>query len=210
MSILVVDDSSESRALLMQFLQTAGHEECIGLESADMVFNYLGLKEPSQCHTAPDLILMDVLMPDINGLEACKTIKGTERLHDIPIIMITAKSEAAILQQAFSVGANDYITKPVNRMELLARTNSALALKQEMDRRKLRERELQESNVALQQALKEVKVLRGFIPICASCKKIRNDQGAWQLLEEYLYEHSEAEFSHGICSDCMERLYPGV
>ena len=149
-------------------------------------------------------------MPDINGLEACKTIKGTERLHDIPIIMITAKSEAAILQQAFSVGANDYITKPVNRMELLARTNSALALKQEMDRRKLRERELQESNVALQQALKEVKVLRGFIPICASCKKIRNDQGAWQLLEEYLYEHSEAEFSHGICSDCMERLYPGV
>ena len=94
-------------------------------------------------------------------------------------------------------------------MELLARVNSALTLKREMDRRKARERELSEANQALEQALREVKVLRGFIPICASCKKIRNDQGSWQQLEDYLWEHSEAEFSHGICSACMQKLYPG-
>jgi hypothetical protein len=79
-----------------------------------------------------------------------------------------------------------------------------------MDCRKTRELELRRSNEALQKALKEVKVLRGLIPICASCKKIRNDSGFWQQLEEYLGEHSEAEFSHGLCQPCIKKLYPGV
>jgi cobalamin-dependent methionine synthase I len=70
--------------------------------------------------------------------------------------------------------------------------------------------ELRRSNEELQKALKEVKVLRGLIPICASCKKIRNDGGFWQQLEEYLGEHSEAEFSHGLCQPCIKKLYPGV
>jgi response regulator RpfG family c-di-GMP phosphodiesterase len=104
----------------------------------------------------------------------------------------------------------DYITKPVNHVELLARVSSALTLKREMDQRKAREFELQKSNEELQRALKEVKVLRGLVPICASCKKIRNDQGSWQQLEEYIQEHSEAEFSHGLCAACVKKLYPGV
>ncbi|MDH4098380.1 MAG: hypothetical protein OEU87_08705, partial [Nitrospira sp.] len=65
-------------------------------------------------------------------------------------------------------------------------------------------------NDELQRALKEVKVLRGLIPICASCKSIRNDGGLWQRLEEYLSEHSDAQFSHGICQPCIKKLYPGV
>jgi hypothetical protein len=104
----------------------------------------------------------------------------------------------------------DYISKPVNSIELLARVSSALLLKQEMDRRKNRELEVRRSNELLQKALKEVKVLRGLIPICASCKMIRNDGGFWQQLEEYLGEHSEAEFSHGLCQPCIKKLYPGV
>jgi PAS domain S-box-containing protein len=60
----------------------------------------------------------------------------------------------------------------------------------------------------LQEALAEIKTLTGLIPICASCKKIRDDQGYWQQLETYIQEHSEAEFSHGICPDCARRLYP--
>ena len=93
---------------------------------------------------------------------------------------------------------------------LLARVNSALMLKKEMDCRKLREQELRRSNAELQQALREVKVLKGLVPICASCKKIRNDQGFWQQLEEYIQQHSEAEFSHGLCTPCIKKLYPGV
>ncbi|HZC81168.1 MAG TPA: hypothetical protein VE222_05525, partial [Nitrospiraceae bacterium] len=70
------------------------------------------------------------------------------------------------------------------------------------------ERELAEKNRDLEQALKEVKVLRGFIPICASCKKIRDDKGYWQQIETYIQERSEALFSHGICKECMKKHYP--
>ena len=164
-----------------------------------------------QAPSAPiDLILMDVLMLEMDGVEACRRIKACAHLRDIPIIMVTAKSDHSDLQAAFAAGAIDFITKPVNSIELLARASSALALKNEMDCRKAREAELQRSNEELQKALREVKVLRGLIPICASCKKIRNDGGFWQQLEEYIGEHSEAEFSHGICKPCVKKLYPGV
>jgi sigma-B regulation protein RsbU (phosphoserine phosphatase) len=157
-----------------------------------------------------DLILMDILMPEQDGVETCRQIKRCAHLQDVPVIMVTAKNDLSNLKEAFSAGAMDYISKPVNSVELLARVSSALLLKQEMDRRKNREFELRRSNEELQKALKEVKVLRGLIPICASCKKIRNDGGFWQQLEEYLGEHSEAEFSHGLCQPCIKKLYPGV
>jgi len=156
------------------------------------------------------LILMDVLMPDLDGVVACRQIKQQVHLQDIPIIMVTAKNDLDNLKEAFSAGAMDYINKPVKSVELLARVTSALTLKSEMDCRKEREAELRRSNEELQQALREVKVLRGLIPICASCKKIRNDGGFWQQIEEYIGEHSEAEFSHGLCQPCLKKLYPGV
>lgn len=62
----------------------------------------------------------------------------------------------------------------------------------------------------LQSALAEVKTLSGLLPICASCKKIRDDKGYWQTLEKYLQEHSDAQFSHGICDDCIDKLYPDL
>lgn len=72
------------------------------------------------------------------------------------------------------------------------------ALEQKKDQA-IRERE---------EALSQVKILQGFLPICASCKKIRDDQGAWSQMEVYIRDHSEAEFSHGICPDCARKLYP--
>jgi hypothetical protein len=59
-----------------------------------------------------------------------------------------------------------------------------------------------------QKALQEIKILRGFLPICASCKKIRDDSGYWNQMEAYIRDHSEAEFSHGICPECAKKLYP--
>ena len=64
-----------------------------------------------------------------------------------------------------------------------------------------------ETAKALRDALSQIKMLSGLIPICASCKRIRDDKGYWNQLEAYLQEHSEAEFSHGICPDCMKKLY---
>jgi len=65
-----------------------------------------------------------------------------------------------------------------------------------------------ESNRQLEGALSQVKLLSGFLPICSSCKRIRDDTGYWNQIESYIREHSEAEFSHGICPECAEKLYP--
>ena len=209
MSILIVDDSADQQVLLRSILGKAGHADLLSAASAKAAARVLNLDGESPSEKI-DLILMDVLMPEQDGVETCRQIKRCAHLKDIPVIMVTAKSDLGNLQDAFAAGAMDFISKPVNSIELLARVSSALLLKQEMDRRKNRELELRRSNEELQKALKEVKVLRGLIPICASCKKIRNDGGFWQQLEEYLSDHSEAEFSHGLCQPCIKKLYPGV
>ncbi len=197
------------QALLRSILGKAGHADVLSADSAKDAAKVLNLNGDSTSQPI-DLILMDVLMPGQDGVETCRQIKRCAHLQDVPVIMVTAKSDLSNLQEAFAAGAMDFISKPVSSVELLARVSSALLLKQEMDRRKNRELELRRSNEELQKALKEVKVLRGLIPICASCKKVRNDGGFWQQLEEYLGEHSEAEFSHGLCQPCIKKLYPGV
>ena len=69
---------------------------------------------------------------------------------------------------------------------------------------------LEEKNRALTEAMENVKILRGLLPICASCKKIRDDSGSWIVIEGYISDHSEAEFTHGICPDCHQDLYPEI
>ena len=71
-------------------------------------------------------------------------------------------------------------------------------------------RELKQTNLKLRKTLQEIKTLRGLIPICANCKKIRNDRGYWDEVEVYVENHSEAEFSHSICPDCVSKLYPEI
>jgi PAS domain S-box-containing protein len=78
----------------------------------------------------------------------------------------------------------------------------------DISKRKRAEQERENLIAQLQEALSTVKILSGLLPICSSCKKIRDNQGSWRQVEEYIGEHSDAEFTHGICPECMRRLYP--
>ena len=210
MAILIVDDSRDEQELLSTRLRAAGYGSLMVADSAEAAFEVLGQDRAGQRTGEVDLILMDIMLPGVDGLAACRRITATEWLQDIPIIVITVKTDEQDLFAAFAAGAMDYIRKPVNQAELVARVSSALTLREERNTRKAREQELLMRTQELERALQEVKVLRGFIPICAKCKRVRTDTGDWQRLEEYIQDHSEAEFSHGICQVCMREVYPDV
>jgi DNA-binding response OmpR family regulator len=150
---------------------------------------------------APGLILLDIMMPSMDGFEVCRQLKRNEDTADIPVIFISAMNETVDKMKAFTLGGVDYITKPFKAEEVLARVKTHMTL------RNLQLR-LEKKNAELQKALDEIKVLQGFIPICASCKRIRNDEGYWEQLETYISNHSEAVFSHGCCEECARKLYP--
>jgi DNA-binding response OmpR family regulator len=209
-TILIVDDSRDEQELLSTRLEAAGYGSLMVADSAEAAFGILGQDSAERKTGEIDLILMDIMLPGVDGLEACRKIMATEWLRDIPIIVITAKTDEKDLLAAFAAGAMDYIRKPVNPVELVARVSSALTLKEERTARKAREQELLMRTQELEQALREVKVLRGLIPICAKCKRVRTDTGDWQRLEEYIQDHSEAEFSHGVCQVCMKEVYPDI
>jgi diguanylate cyclase (GGDEF)-like protein len=139
MSVLIVDDAAESRALLQQILEGSGYSGSVAAGTAAEAWRTLEtLASPI------DVILLDILLPDQNGIDFCRRLKSDSRFRDIPVIMVTALSGSDDLEAAFGAGANDYVIKPIQVAELLARLRSTLALKREMDWRKHRERELLE------------------------------------------------------------------
>jgi len=143
MRILIIDDSEDGRDIAEAMLNAAGYGIINAVGSAAEAYRFLGIGQPAaQPLSAVDLILLDVVMPEIDGIEACARIRSEKRYSSVPIIMVTSLADADSLANAFVAGATDYITKPINRIELLARVRSALKLKAELDRREAREHEL--------------------------------------------------------------------
>lgn len=149
MNILLVDDSAAQRLALASLLEKEGYHNLMMAGSAAEALQRL--RENGS--NGVDLILMDLHMPAMNGIEACRQIKSMDERRDIPIIMVTSSTETDDLKLAFAAGAIDYVTKPPNEVELLARLRSALKLKQETDRRKAREQEMRQLNQQLEQVL---------------------------------------------------------
>lgn len=143
MRILIVDDTEDGRDLAEAMLIAAGYEDISAVGSATEAYRFLEIGRPwTRQPPAIDLVLLDIMMPGIDGIEACARIRSEQRYASVPIIMVTSLADADSLANAFVAGATDYITKPVNRIELLARVRSALKLKAELDRREAREHEL--------------------------------------------------------------------
>ncbi|MBN2282185.1 MAG: response regulator [Candidatus Marinimicrobia bacterium] len=193
--ILMVDDVPKNLQVLGNILNKEGYKISAALNGEQA----LKILENAK----PDLILLDVMMPGLSGFDVIKEIQKNEELAEIPVIFLTAKTEKEDVIQGIELGAVDYVTKPFNSIELLARVRNHLELKLSKDR-------LKKMNAELQKALREIKTLKGLVPICANCKKIRDDDGFWQEVEHYVAAHTEADFSHGICPDCMKELYPEV
>jgi two-component system cell cycle response regulator len=118
--ILVIDDLPENVFMLQDRLEHEGYEVSTAYDGKS------GMEKAYSEH--PDLILLDIMMPDITGIEVCKTLVTDKRTSDIPIILVTAKSGAEDTKEGLEAGAFDYIKKPFNRIELLARVHSALKL----------------------------------------------------------------------------------
>jgi PleD family two-component response regulator len=142
MRILVVDDQEDARDLTEGALLSAGYNDIITAQSGWEAMKILDVGRSTDEAPPVDVMLLDIVMPEMDGVEACARIRNDQRYADLPIIMVTSLDDVNSLANAFIAGATDYITKPVNRIELVARVRAALRLKQELDRRLAREREL--------------------------------------------------------------------
>ncbi|MGM0598636.1 MAG: PP2C family protein-serine/threonine phosphatase [Candidatus Rifleibacteriota bacterium] len=155
MNILVVDDAPDNLLLLEVILESEDFNSIVLANSAVEAYEKL---RKCKGDAAIDMILMDIMMPEISGIEAIKEIRRSPEYRDIPILVVSARSETDMLVEAFNAGAVDYLTKPINELELIARIRSMLRLKSETDHRKFHENELEE--LARQLELKNFELQR--------------------------------------------------
>ena len=192
--ILVVEDDVNVAAVMEARLESFGYKVCEIAHSGTKAI------ENSQRHQ-PDLILMDILLEgDMNGIEAAEKISSTS---DVPIIFVTCLNDPTVLDRAIKTNPSGYLVKPYDNAELRSCVEIAL-----VKHRAAKERE--KLIAELENALLQVKRLSGLLPICASCKKIRDEQGDWEQIEDYIATHSEADFSHSICPECATSMYPDI
>lgn len=153
MNVLVVDDAPDNLMLLEAILESEDFNSITLADSAVEAYEKL---ESATGELAIDLILMDIMMPDISGIAAIKEIRSKSKFQDIPILVVSARSETNALVEAFNAGAVDYLTKPINEVELVARIRSTLRLKSETDHRKFHEQELEELANVLERKNREL------------------------------------------------------
>ena len=185
--ILIVDDEPINLQVLRNYLSTQ-RLDVTAATSGEEALRMLGTSRF-------DLVLLDVMMPRMSGYEVCRVLRESYPIEQLPVIFLTAKNQAKDAVEGLALGANDYLMKPISKNELIARIRPHLDLVHIY-------RHLGD---LVEEKMSQVKMLRGLLPICASCKKIRDDEGYWSEVEMFIDRHSEAQFTHGICPDCFEQ-----
>jgi len=191
MRILIAEDDLVSRTALQRTLQNWGYDvvaTCDGLSAWEVL----------ERDDAPKLAVLDWMMAGIDGVEVCRRVRKLERRDPTYMILLTARDLKENVAEGLDSGANEYIIKPFDYRELRARIRVA-------ERVVSLQRTLSERVDELEAALAQVRQLRGLLPICSYCKKIRDDRNYWQQVDSYLGEHSDVKFSHGCCPDCYQR-----
>jgi diguanylate cyclase (GGDEF)-like protein len=226
MGILIVDDLPDNRLPLRSLLRKAGYTDLWMAGSARDAFHLLGMDEAGKTRSSHpyfsfDAILMDIMMPDIDGIEACRRIKAHEHLRDIPIIMVTSLAESKDFEAAFAAGAMDYVVKPINIVELLVRLRSAVALKREMDCRKKREQELLEKTRQLEEVNRQLQLLSSLDGLTRVANRRHFDealQRAWKdaarretqlsllLLDLDHFKRYNDTYGHQSGDDCLKEV----
>ncbi|HYM00241.1 MAG TPA: response regulator [Blastocatellia bacterium] len=176
MRILAVEDDGASRLLLERMLQNWGHQVTVCENGRDAFDLFVSEKF--------DVVVSDWMMPVSDGLDLCRKIRDLKRQEYCYFILITARSRQENLAEGMEAGADDYLTKPLESVELKLRLKVA------------------ERIIGL---TSDVRLLRGLLPMCAWCKAIREDENLWESIEQYIEGHSSAELTHAICPRCLEK-----
>lgn len=192
--ILIADDDSTSRMLLSMVVKQLGYEVVLAEDGAQAW-------ELLRQDDAPRFILLDWMMPGLTGPQICQRLRILESGASSYIILLTSLAEQHHLIEGLEAGADDFITKPFSRAVLEARIKVGARTLQ------IQERLLWQSE-RLSHALEQVNTLRGLIPICCQCRKIRGDEDYWLSFEDYVSNHTAATLSHSICPDCFVHSEP--
>ena len=175
MKILITEDSATSRLMLEDVLQNLEYTILVARDGNE-AWDIFQREEVS-------LIISDWVMPGLDGLELCHQIRSIKRPRYVYFILLTAMEGKSNYMEAMEAGVDDFINKPFDTDQLRARLNVA------------------ERIISLQV---QVKQLQGILPTCSVCKKVRDKNDQWVPIESYIHQHTEANFSHSYCPDCLK------
>jgi phosphoserine phosphatase RsbU/P len=198
MKILLAEDDAFTRNVLRKTLTNWGHE-VIEVSDGKQAWRALAADDSLR------LAILDWIMPVMDGIEVVRRVRAALSSTDryVYLILLTQKDSKEDIVAGLAAGADDYVIKPFDRNELQVRIRSGERIVE-------LQCSLASTNAHLRDALVQVKKLSGFLPLCASCKRIRDAKGDWQQIESYISNHSEAHFSHSICPECAKQLYPDL
>ncbi len=189
-AVLLVDDLQDNLMVLESLLDDMFKIDIVTATSGNEALDLMSVRDFA-------LVLLDVQMPGMDGFEVAERMRANEQTRHIPIIFVTGVGkETEHIFKGYEAGAVDYLFKPVEPHILRSKVQVFT--------------DLYEQRRQIERHLEEIKTLKGMLPICSFCKKIRDDKGYWDELEVYIRDHSDAEFSHSVCPDCMAEHYPGL